>query len=184
MSPTQFPCFEGGVREGGVRQRYRRRIRRARPRRATERRLRVASDGGGVASDRARGTRVVGETECGGHRACPRRAHRSRADRRSSRTGLDDDPLAIEEQGEARVDGVGRRGADRAADLLEDCLKLREEAEDEEGIEEVQSQLGVAYARLGDTRKAMEKSAKELDFMMAAKLRDKIKSLQKDLETV
>ena len=45
--------------------------------------------------------------------------------------------------------------ADRAADLLEDCLKLREEAEDEEGIEEVQSQLGVAYARLGDTRKAM-----------------------------
>jgi len=38
--------------------------------------------------------------------------------------------------------------------------------------------------RIRDTRKAMEKSAKELDFMMAAKLRDKIKSLQKDLETV
>lgn len=34
-----------------------------------------------------------------------------------------------------------------------------------------------------DTRKAMEKSAKELDFIMAAKLRDKIKTLQKNLET-
>ena len=34
-----------------------------------------------------------------------------------------------------------------------------------------------------DTRKAMEKSAKELDFIMAAKLRDKIKSFQKNLET-
>ena len=33
--------------------------------------------------------------------------------------------------------------------------------------------------KIRDTRKAMEKSAKELDFMMAAKLRDKIKSLQK-----
>ncbi|MFC7358198.1 excinuclease ABC subunit UvrB [Jejudonia soesokkakensis] len=38
--------------------------------------------------------------------------------------------------------------------------------------------------RIRDTRKAMEKSAMELDFMMAAKLRDKIKMLQKDLETV
>jgi len=38
--------------------------------------------------------------------------------------------------------------------------------------------------RIRDTRKAMEKAAKELDFMMAAKLRDKIKSLQKDMETV
>jgi excinuclease ABC subunit B len=28
----------------------------------------------------------------------------------------------------------------------------------------------------------MEKSAKELDFLMAAKLRDKIKSLQKTIE--
>jgi excinuclease ABC subunit B len=37
--------------------------------------------------------------------------------------------------------------------------------------------------RIRDTRKAMEKSAKELDFMMAAKLRDRIKMLQKDLET-
>ncbi len=36
--------------------------------------------------------------------------------------------------------------------------------------------------RIRDTRKAMEKSAKELDFMMAAKLRDKIKSLQNQLE--
>ncbi|HBY69708.1 MAG TPA: excinuclease ABC subunit B [Flavobacteriaceae bacterium] len=38
--------------------------------------------------------------------------------------------------------------------------------------------------KIRDTRKAMEKSAKELDFMMAAKLRDKIKSLQKSLEEV
>ncbi len=38
--------------------------------------------------------------------------------------------------------------------------------------------------KIRDTRKAMEKSAKDLDFMMAAKLRDKIKSYQKQLEEV
>lgn len=38
--------------------------------------------------------------------------------------------------------------------------------------------------KIRDARKAMEKSAKELDFMMAAKLRDKIKSFQKQLEGV
>lgn len=38
--------------------------------------------------------------------------------------------------------------------------------------------------RIRDSRKAMEKSAKELDFMMAAKLRDKIKTLQGQLEKV
>jgi len=38
--------------------------------------------------------------------------------------------------------------------------------------------------RIRDTRKEMEKSAKELDFLMAARLRDKIKSLQKQLEKV
>ena len=37
--------------------------------------------------------------------------------------------------------------------------------------------------KIRDTRKAMEKSAKELDFIMAAKLRDQIKALQKQLET-
>ena len=36
--------------------------------------------------------------------------------------------------------------------------------------------------KVRDTRKEMEKAAKELDFMMAAKLRDKIKTLQKQLE--
>lgn len=36
--------------------------------------------------------------------------------------------------------------------------------------------------RIRKTRKAMEKSAKDLDFMLAAKLRDKIKSLQNKLE--
>ena len=35
--------------------------------------------------------------------------------------------------------------------------------------------------KIRDTRKEMEKSAKDLDFMMAAKLRDKIKTLQKSL---
>ena len=43
------------------------------------------------------------------------RASRESEERRPSRTGLDDDPVAVEEQREARVDGVGRRGADRAA---------------------------------------------------------------------
>ncbi|WP_271856173.1 excinuclease ABC subunit UvrB [Patiriisocius marinus] len=38
--------------------------------------------------------------------------------------------------------------------------------------------------KIRDTRKAMEKAAKELDFMMAAKLRDKIKVLQKSLEEI
>ncbi len=36
--------------------------------------------------------------------------------------------------------------------------------------------------KIRDTRKAMEKAAMELDFMMAAKLRDKIKTFQKQLE--
>ena len=38
--------------------------------------------------------------------------------------------------------------------------------------------------KIRDTRKEMEKAAKELDFMMAAKLRDKIKRYQKQLEGV
>ena len=38
--------------------------------------------------------------------------------------------------------------------------------------------------KIRDTRKAMEKAAKDLDFMMAAKLRDKIKTFQKQLEEV
>ncbi len=38
--------------------------------------------------------------------------------------------------------------------------------------------------KIRDTRKEMEKAAKELDFIMAAKLRDKIKNLQKQLEVV
>jgi excinuclease ABC subunit B len=36
--------------------------------------------------------------------------------------------------------------------------------------------------KIRDTRKAMEKAAKDLDFMMAAKLRDKIKTFQKQLD--
>jgi excinuclease ABC subunit B len=38
--------------------------------------------------------------------------------------------------------------------------------------------------KIRDTRKEMEKAAKDLDFMMAAKLRDRIKSLQKQLQEV
>lgn len=38
--------------------------------------------------------------------------------------------------------------------------------------------------KIRDTRKAMETAAKDLDFMMAAKLRDKIKTYQKQLEEV
>ncbi len=38
--------------------------------------------------------------------------------------------------------------------------------------------------KVRDTRKEMEKAAKELDFIMAAKLRDKIKSYQKKLESL
>jgi len=36
--------------------------------------------------------------------------------------------------------------------------------------------------KIRDTRKAMEKAAKELDFLAAAKLRDTIKYYQKELE--
>ena len=38
--------------------------------------------------------------------------------------------------------------------------------------------------KIRESRKAMEKSAKELDFLMAAKLRDRIKSLQQKLQEV
>ncbi|SRX55421.1 excinuclease ABC subunit UvrB [Aequorivita sp. CIP111184] len=38
--------------------------------------------------------------------------------------------------------------------------------------------------KIRDTRKAMEKAAKDLDFMMAAKLRDKINTFQKQLQEI
>ena len=38
--------------------------------------------------------------------------------------------------------------------------------------------------KIRDTRKAMEKAAKELDFMAAAKMRDAIKRFQKELEVL
>ena len=38
--------------------------------------------------------------------------------------------------------------------------------------------------KIRDSRKEMEKAAKDLDFIMAAKMRDKIKSFQKQLETI
>lgn len=37
--------------------------------------------------------------------------------------------------------------------------------------------------KIRDARKAMEKAAKDLDFLQAAKLRDEIKSLQDKLQT-
>ncbi|PKA83745.1 excinuclease ABC subunit B [Ulvibacter sp. MAR_2010_11] len=54
-------------------------------------------------------------------------------------------------------------------------------AEEPDGVYLTKDQI---EKKIRDTRKAMEKSAKDLDFMMAAKLRDKIKSLQKSLEAV
>ena len=42
-----------------------------------------------------------------------------------------------------------------AAEALTQSIALREEAEDPEGIEECHNQLGIAYSRLGDIRKAM-----------------------------
>jgi len=45
--------------------------------------------------------------------------------------------------------------AELAAEALEESLRLRQEVEDAPGAEECENQLGVVYARLGDTRKAM-----------------------------
>jgi len=69
--------------------------------------------------------------------------------------------------------------------------KSKEEAYSFEQAEILAAESEVAYLtkpqieqKIRDTRKAMEKSAKDLDFMMAAKLRDKIKTFQKQLEGV
>lgn len=69
--------------------------------------------------------------------------------------------------------------------------KSKEEAYSFEQAETLAAESEVAYLtkpqieqKIRDTRKAMEKSAKDLDFMMAAKLRDKIKTFQKQLEGV
>eukprot|EP00960_Hanusia_phi_P028863 747627-Hanusia_phi.AAC.2 len=44
---------------------------------------------------------------------------------------------------------------EEAVSAFQHSISLREEAEDEEGIEECHNQLGVAYSRIGDTRRAM-----------------------------
>ena len=44
---------------------------------------------------------------------------------------------------------------EKAAECLSQSIALREEAEEPEGIDECHNQLGIAYSRLGDTRKAM-----------------------------
>src|SRR5690554_6320153 len=69
--------------------------------------------------------------------------------------------------------------------------KSKQEAYSFETAESLAAESEVEYLtkaqiekKIRDTRKAMEKSAKELDFMMAAKLRDKIKTYQKQLEEV
>jgi len=69
--------------------------------------------------------------------------------------------------------------------------KSKQEAYSFEKAESLAAEAEVEYLskpqiekRIRDTRKAMEKSAKDLDFMMAAKLRDKIKTLQNQLEKV
>jgi len=67
--------------------------------------------------------------------------------------------------------------------------KSKQEAYSFENAESLAAEAETEYLtkaqiekKIRDTRKAMEKSAKDLDFMMAAKLRDKIKSLQVQLE--
>lgn len=69
--------------------------------------------------------------------------------------------------------------------------KSKQEAYSFEQAETLAAESEVAYLtkpqiekKIRDTRKAMEKAAKDLDFMMAAKLRDKIKTFQKQLEGV
>lgn len=69
--------------------------------------------------------------------------------------------------------------------------KSKEEAYSFEQAEALAAESEVAYLtkpqieqKIRDTRKAMEKAAKDLDFMTAAKLRDRIKSFQKQMEGV
>ncbi|HLV92632.1 MAG TPA: excinuclease ABC subunit UvrB [Aequorivita sp.] len=68
--------------------------------------------------------------------------------------------------------------------------KSKQEAYSIENAESLAAEAEVEYLtkpqiekKIRDTRKAMENAAKDLDFMMAAKLRDKIKAYQKQLET-
>ena len=68
--------------------------------------------------------------------------------------------------------------------------KSKQEAYSFENAETLAAETEVAYLtkpqiekKIRDTRKSMEKAAKDLDFMMAAKLRDKIKTFQKQLES-
>ncbi|QAA80253.1 excinuclease ABC subunit UvrB [Aequorivita sp. H23M31] len=67
--------------------------------------------------------------------------------------------------------------------------RSKQEAYSFEQAETLAAESEVAYLtkpqiekKIRDTRKAMEKAAKDLDFMMAAKLRDKIQTFQKQLE--
>lgn len=69
--------------------------------------------------------------------------------------------------------------------------KSKQEAYSIEQAETLAAESEVAYLtksqieqKIRDTRKAMEKAAKDLDFMMAAKLRDKIQAYQKQLVEV
>jgi len=69
--------------------------------------------------------------------------------------------------------------------------KSKEEAYSFEQAESLAAESEIAYLtkpqieqKIRDTRKAMEKAAKDLDFMTAAKLRDKIKSFQKQMEEI
>lgn len=69
--------------------------------------------------------------------------------------------------------------------------KSKQEAYTFETAESLAAESEVEYLtkpqiekKIRDTRKAMEKAAKDLDFMMAAKLRDKIKTFQKQMEEV
>ena len=67
--------------------------------------------------------------------------------------------------------------------------KSKQQAYSFENAESLAAESEVAYLtkpqiekKIRDTRKAMEKAAKELDFILAAKLRDKIKAFQNQLQ--
>ncbi len=75
--------------------------------------------------------------------------------------------------------------------FINSLAKSKQEAYSFETAETLAAESEVEYLsrpqiekKIRDTRKAMENAAKDLDFMMAAKLRDKIKTFQKQLETV
>ena len=63
---------------------------------------------------------------------------------------------------------------------LKDAIKEKETAPDSVKIT-IEKKIPEIEKKIREKRKAMEKAAKELDFMQAAKLRDEIKALQEKI---